>query len=127
MEIYTDSKTRLAEEISMEVFIRTLSLKVAREEATDWRHIDDAIADLTDARDDFLLSLANAISEKEIATLHARVEAQIKSAGIIIDSLPKRSEEGEFWNTMDYWMDRSAFDPDHFCAHVDDDLDFLPF
>jgi hypothetical protein len=128
MTLTTIEKNRFADDISLEVMIRVLSLTVARQDSPDDADgIDATIKDLNESRDRFLLFLPSATSERQVETAKYRIEEKMKRADGRIKGLHKKPRELEFWNSMDFSANRSAFDADRFCDTADEDLDFLPF
>lgn len=128
MTLSKNEKNRFADDISLEIMIRVLSLTVARQDNPENAdEIDATIKDLNGSRDRFLLFLPSATSERQVETAKYRIEQKMKRADGQIKGLHKKPQELEFWDSMDCWANRSAFDADRFCDTAEDDPDFLPF
>lgn len=128
MNLTQNEKDRFADDIALETMIRVLSLTVAREDnPEDADEINTAIEDLKESRDKFLLLLPNVTTERRLETAQYGAEEKMKRADRLLSGLKARPQGPDFWDSINAWTDRSAFDADRFCDTADEDLDLLPF
>lgn len=123
-------RKNILEEISMEVFVRILTLKSAIRHGLDSTdEIEGMIATLNLARDKFLTQLGQAANHAELEETQKDINAELELADSFIEDLPEYSNMGSYEDTLDYWMDGSDnFDPDNYADFHDTViLDYIPF